>query len=421
MAQLLYNIGMTAALPFGAAWLATRRRPLLGRIAPAIPPLAARPIWVHACSVGEVAAARALLDALIRRWPDTPVLLTTSTLTGRALADQLKNGAAVTWFPVDQRQVVQRFFRRARPRVLVLLETEIWPNVVWVAARRGVPVVVASARISDKHYARYLRHRRFFRKVFEQITAVGAQNPEYARRFQELGAQSERVGVTGNVKFDGVTTSIPEETRERLRRECELPPEAPVIVFGSTRPGDEALAARVWKTIARGYPDARLVVAPRHLERVEEAIQALGAPLSRLSERRREHPRPAARIILVDTLGELTAFYSLATVAVVGGSFFPGVNGHNPLEPAALGVPTVFGPYMSNFMDPTRVLVEAFAAVQVTAPGELPDALKRLLADRDLRARLGRRARETILANQGAVDRTVELIAGTMLKSGEVR
>jgi 3-deoxy-D-manno-octulosonic-acid transferase len=405
MTHLLYNIGMTAALPFGAASLAVRRRP----------------IWVHACSVGEVAAARPLLDALVKRWPDTPVLLTTSTLTGRALADQLKNGAAVTWFPVDQRQVVGHFFRRVRPRVLALLETEIWPNVVGVAARRGVPVLVASGRISDKHYARYLRHRRFFQAVFEQITAVGAQNPEYARRFQELGVDAARIRVTGNVKFDGVTTNIPEETRARLRRECELPPEAPVIVFGSTRPGDEALAARAWKTFAKGYPEARLVVAPRHLDRLEEAKQALDGPLSRLSERRCDPPGPAARILLVDTLGELTAFYSLATIAVIGGSFFPGVNGHNPLEPAALGVPTVFGPYMSNFMDPTRVLVEAYAAVQVDSPEELPNALKRLLADPALRARLGQRARESVLANQGAVERTVELIAETMLKSGPVR
>lgn len=299
------------------------------------------------------------------------------------------------------------------------METEIWPNVVRETERRGVPVVVANARLSDKHFARYRRYGDFFHGVFSRIAAVAAQHQTYAERFTALGVGSERVTITGNIKFDNVTMTIDSERLSALRSACGLGTHDPVIVFGSTRPGDEALAARCWNEWKDQFPGIRLVVAPRHLERLTEALAPFEEPVALRSALVAGNRSANERVLFVDTLGELVDFYALGTVAIVGGSFFPGVNGHNPLEPAALGVPTVFGPYMSNFIDPAEVLVAARGAVQVIDPQELARVVTALLRDPARREALASAARDAVEKNKGALARTMHVVDGVMLKCAQ--
>ena len=281
MNQLLYDIITTIGAGPAAAWLALsqKRRPLLARFSAPNVASAVSPIWVHACSVGELGVARPVIEALLVRHSDTPVVLTVSTRSGWEMARQLNLPIALAWFPVDQRAVVSRFFYRVRPRVLVLMETEIWPNVLREAQRTNVPVLVLNGRISDKHFARYQRFPNFFRAVFSRITAAGVQREQYANRFNTLGVDRARITITGNIKFDNLTTEINAPALESLRNACGIPDNAPVIVFGSTRPGDEMLAAKCWQQWKTLHPELRMVVAPRHPHRLGEAL----APFTSLS------------------------------------------------------------------------------------------------------------------------------------------
>ncbi|MCC6487622.1 MAG: 3-deoxy-D-manno-octulosonic acid transferase [Candidatus Hydrogenedentes bacterium] len=418
IAQALYDIATTAAAPLAAGYLllSSKYRPLLGRFRPPFPRPAAPPLWLQACSVGEAAVAATLLRSLRARWTDLPLHLTVSTVAGRTRAEELAPGTPISWFPVDQRLVVRDFLARMNPRMLVLVETEIWPNTIRLARQQGIPVVLVNARISDKHYPRYLRWRRLFEPAFARVTAAGAQSDVHAERLVSLGVPSAAVTVTGNTKFDGVTTQVDPALQVSLKRECGLLQRSPIVVFGCTRPGDEQLAAAVWESLKRAWPDAGLVVAPRHIERTPEIARYFNEPVLLRSRCKNAPPSGDARILILDTLGELISFYSLADVAVVGGSFYPGVNGHNPLEPAALGVATVFGPFMSNFADPARVLIGCDGAAQVSDADALQRSLLALLADAGWRARLAHNAREAIAQNHGATDRTLDLIGDIMMK-----
>jgi len=413
MVYAFYNIATSLAAPFGAAWLAleSKHRRLLGRFAPPIPVSHGRPFWVQACSVGEVGTAKQLIMAMRQRWPEIPVALTVSTASGYDLAEAACQDVALTWFPFDHPYVVRRFVRGLAPRALILIETEIWPNVLREAHRAGAAAVLVNGRLSDKHIGRYQRFGFLFRRVLSHLSAAGMQNEEYAERLKSLGADPARVHVTGNTKFDGAMTEIDAARLVCLRREIGFIPGQPVVIFGSTRPGDETLAASCWRTLRNSFHSLRLVVAPRHPERVEEAISAFDEPILRRSETSQGRSPAGERVIVLDTVGELATFYALATVVVIGGSFFPGVNGHNPVESAALGVPTVFGPYMRNFVDPARELLARGGAVQVDRPEGLLPVLTRLLTDEQERTRIGARGREAVLANQGATGRNLDLLA----------
>ncbi|MCC6699371.1 MAG: 3-deoxy-D-manno-octulosonic acid transferase [Candidatus Hydrogenedentes bacterium] len=418
IAQAFYDIATTAVTPLAAGYMLLRgkHRPLLGRFRPQLPQPAGQPLWLQACSVGETAVAALLLRGLRARWTDLPLFLTVSTVAGRSRAEELASGTPISWFPVDQRVIVRDFLVRLNPRILVLVETEIWPNTIRIAHEQGIPVVLVNARISDKHYPRYLRWRSLFQPAFSRIAAAGAQSDTHAERLISLGVPAGAVTVTGNTKFDGVTTHVDPALQDALKRETGLLRRSPIVVFGSTRPGDEQLAATVWESLKRAWPDAGLVVAPRHIQRTPEIVRHFSEPVQLRSRCKDAPPSTDARVLVLDTLGELVPFYSLADVAVVGGSFYPGVNGHNPLEPAALGVATVFGPYMSNFADPARVLTGCGGATQVSGPDALERALLDLLADAGRRTRLARSAGEAITLNHGATDRTLDLIGDTMMK-----
>ncbi len=414
MMLYLYKIVVTLATPFVALWLAmsARRRPLLARFRPPVLNFDTPPIWVHACSVGEVNTARPIVEAMERRWPGSPCLLTVSTPAAMALAQDLQLPAQVAWFPFDNPFLVGIFLRRLRPKALVLIETELWPCVITQTCAAGAPVLLVNGRLSDSHAASYRRFAALFRPAIRCITSAGMQNERYAERLQALGADPARVTVTGNSKFDSAPARLSGEERATLRTTLRIPPEAPVLIFGSTRPGDEALAAQCWERLRDRLPGLVLIVAPRHLERLSEAREAFRGPTVLL---RSELDAAAGSmsdggVVLLDTHGELSRIYAIATVAVVGGSFYPGVDGHNPIEPAAQGVPTVFGPYMRNFPEAADALLAQNGAVQSTSADTLCSVLESLLDDRGARTRLGENASRVVLENRGATERTLELI-----------
>lgn len=413
MRFLIYNLILALLAPATRWWLRrdARRRSLADRFDPGFPELPERPICLHACSLGEVNAARTLVEGLIQAYPGAPIMVTTSTCAGRARAEELYGVERVAWFPFDTRRAVSRFLDRANPRILLLFETELWPNVLSGCRARGIPAVLVNGRLSDRHERRYRWLAWWYRAMVRDLSGACMQTERHAERIMALGAPRERVHVAGNLKFDAVRTSTELRARNQLRAACGMKAGAPVLVFGSTRPGDEALASACWATLREECPELRLVVAPRHVNRAEEAIAPFSEPVIRRSAMRVGGRSRGERVILLDTLGELSDFYAIASVAVIGGSFYPGVNGHNPLEPAALGVPVVFGPYMANFADSAAVLVARGGARQVACPEDLYLALSELLGNAAERRQMGTRARRAVLQNQGATERTVALLA----------
>ncbi len=420
MYYLGYNLLWALAKPLLQTCLRLQPKysTLLSRFRPEYHPTDKPPIWIQACSVGEVNTARPLVDALARRFPTTPILLTTSTVAGYALAVNryADTFVQVMWMPFDHRVAVRRCIESINPRILILLETEIWPNLLRETERFGTPTCIVNGRLSDKHYRNYQRWQCIFSAALQYLNVVGVQNERYAERFEALGYPKEKLMVTGNLKFDAVTTAVDAKTRNRLRLLCGYKAEDLLLVFGSTRPGDEALALQCWRDLRSSYPHLRLVIVPRHLERVAEIQRTINAPHVLRSGLEQPGGRDSATdILLVDTMGELVFWYALASVAVIGGSFHPGVEGHNPLEPAALGVPTVFGPYISNFRDPAKTLLEAEGAVQVMDVNHLPELLHSLLDDPAERRQLGTRARKVVLKHQGAVEKNVDLVESVLM------
>ncbi len=415
MRLFLYDVFTSAAAPLVCTrlMLSRRYRTLLKRFYPEVPDFRGSPVWFQACSLGEVNVAKPILDAVCKRLPDDDceMLLTVSTLAGRTAAESAKLPAKITWCPFDQRQIVTRFVKTVQPRALILVETEVWPNLVRCTADLGIPVAIINGRISDKHLPRYQRFSGWLKPVFGRISLACMQNEEYAERIVELGVPRSNVRVTGNTKFDGVALDVNRDEVRDLREACGIREDASVLVFGSTRPGDERLAAECWNILKNEFPELILVLVPRHTERTEEVMAFFSNEKILLRSRLKQGAKPAGeRVLIVDVMGELVKFYAMAALAVIGGSFYPGVNGHNPLESAALGIPTVFGPYMRNFIDPARALISAGGARQVKSPDDLAEVLVGLLSDSAERARLATRGREAVLANRGAIERTLDAI-----------
>jgi len=383
---------------------------MLRRFRPKIPDIPGRPFWIHACSIGEIEIARTLVAELTERFPKHPVLVTASTPTGLKRARRLFPGRS-TYFPFEWPPAVSRFVKRVNPAALLLIETELWPLVLQASAARAVPVAIVNGRISDSSFPGYLRARPMLAPLLRRaVDRVASQSQADGDRFVRLGVPRDRVAACGNIKVDA-TVPRSESDRDVWRRTLGIPSRAGVVVFGSTHPGEEALAMQCWEALASAGSTVWLIVAPRHIERAAEARSALRRGPATLRSRLGNTPDEADRGILVlDTHGELRASYAIATVAVIGGSFYPGIGGHNPLEPAAEGVATVFGPYMDNFAEAAASLVEGNGAIQVDGPDTLPETLVGLLADESRRSVIGRRGREIVEHARGATRRSVDHI-----------
>lgn len=384
------------------------------------PSLARSPIWVHAVSVGEVQAAAALVLALRERHPDIPILVTTFTPTGAARARALfRDAAEVRFLPFDLPGSVRRFLQRARPRLAVIVETELWPNLYRQCRRRRIPLVIASARLSPRSTDRYRRLGALFRETVSGGIVIAAQGEKDAERFLSLGAAVERTHVTGNLKFD---LALPPDIHERgraLRR--QYAPARPLWTAGSTHgDGEEAAVLEAHRHVRTVHPGALLVLAPRHPTRFGEVASWLERQGIAFVRRSRSSAAGggACEVLLLDTLGELLDFYAAADVAFVGGSLAP-IGGHNLLEPAALGLPVLTGPHNSNGEDVARLLLDRGAAQIVRSGAELGTRVAELLADPALRAEMGGRGREAVDRNRGALEKLLALIDPLLRSEGQ--
>ncbi len=366
-------------------------------------------IWVHAVSVGEVQAAAVLVHRLHERYPQIPLVVTTLTPTGAERARSLLgNQSKVRYMPLDLPGSVHRFFDRVKPRIAVIFETELWPNLYHECGRRRVPLVLASARISPRSVGRYRRFIMLFRQVLEHGAVIAAQGEADAARFRSLGAPTERTHVTGNIKFD---FAVPPEVVPRGRQLREYYASGrPVWIAGSTHAGEEDAVLNAHREVRRMHPTALLVLVPRHPQRFSEVAAWLERQHAKFVKRSRHTAASAGtEVLLVDTLGELLDFYAAADVAFVGGSLVP-VGGHNLLEPAALGVAVLAGPHNFNSADIARILAEAGAAGIVNNEKELAQRVAALLSDPAERARMVATARASIEDNRGALNKLLGLI-----------
>ncbi|HEV8310970.1 MAG TPA: 3-deoxy-D-manno-octulosonic acid transferase [Methylomirabilota bacterium] len=367
--------------------------------------------WVHAVSVGEVMAAVPLVHALRQRWPESEVVLSTVTATGASVArTRLTETAAAFVFPVDLALATRRAVQRVRPRCFIGLETEIWPNLLRTLRAAGVPAVLANGRISDRSLRRYGWAGGLFRRVLDDIQLFAMQSEEDARRIISLGAQPERVVVTGNLKMEMPAGEGGAD--ELWRRLLHLGP-VPVWVAGSTHRGEEGPILDAYVALRARVGSLCLILAPRHPERVDE-VEALARARGLAPTRRsRIEPGAPSELILLDTVGELAQLYAVADVIFVGGSLVP-AGGHNVIEPALHAKPIVFGPHMANFRDAAQTLLRARGAIQVRDAGELPGALGALLADAAARRELGEAAWRAVRAHQGACERTIEALEAVL-------
>jgi 3-deoxy-D-manno-octulosonic-acid transferase len=397
---------------WGAGYpLALRERLGFLRVPP--PPSSGERFWVHAVSVGEVMAAVPLVQALRTRWPAADVVVSTVTATGERVArTRLPGATAIVTFPLDLRGPAGRAVRRIGARCFVSLETELWPNLLRVLRRAGVPAVLANGRISDRSYRRYRLVRGLFRRVLADVALFGMQSEEDARRIISLGALPERVVVTGNLKMEAPGGDA---GAERLWRRLLHLGEAPVLVAGSTHRGEEPLVLDAFLGVRRGLRELRLVLAPRHPERLDEAETLTRERGLRVVRRSRVASGQTAEVILLDTVGELASLYGVADVIFVGGSLVP-AGGHNVIEPALHGKPVIFGPYMTNFREAARLLLEAGGGVQVRDVGELTATVERLLADAAARRAAGQAAWNAVRAHQGACVRTVDALEAVLTR-----
>jgi 3-deoxy-D-manno-octulosonic-acid transferase len=360
-------------------------------------------IWLHAVSVGEVQAGAALIDALRERWPGQPMLITSATPGGRARARELFGANSdVRYAPYDLPPLLRRVLRERAPALLIVLETEIWPNLLAACAAQSIPVLFASARMSARTAARYQRMRELVRDAMQRCVTVAAQSAADAERFAALGVPVTRLCVCGNIKFEQAAGAA-EIARGRQLRDRYATGTA-LWVAGSTHAGEEEALLDALERLASQRSRTVLVLAPRHAPRFDEVAALLGKRQLRYVRHSQSQPPPSGlQVVLVDTLGELRDFYAAADLAFVGGSLVP-VGGHNLLEPAAFGVAILTGPQQFNAPQISQALLAAGGLRIVNDATELASAAVELLADPSARAKLGAAAREVIAANRGVLD-----------------
>jgi 3-deoxy-D-manno-octulosonic-acid transferase len=373
-------------------------------------------VWIHAVSVGEVNLATQLIRALEPRLPNVKIVVSTTTTTGMGeLQRKTPSHIGKIYYPIDRKRYVARALGAIKPVAVLLMEAEVWPNFLWRARNLDIPVFLVNARLSERSYRWYRRLGWFFRPLFESFAGVGAQNEADAARLRELGCRPEVIRVVGSLKFDAAqleertTLDVP-----ALLRQVGVEPDRRILLGGSTHAGEEAVLAEMFQRLRTRHPDLFLVLVPRHFERgreVGETLARLGVRFVYRSEITSRTSLAPGQVdcLLVNTTGELRHFYPHATVVFVGKSL-TAEGGQNPLEPAAVGRPVVFGPHMENFAEIAGKLVSGGGAWQVASAAELETAVDRLLGDPQLREQMGRRAVEVVRENLGAVERTVEMV-----------
>jgi 3-deoxy-D-manno-octulosonic-acid transferase len=381
----------------------------LGRVAQRLAVEPGRPaIWVHAVSVGEVLAVSGLVEELRKRFSQHRIVISTTTDTGQKLARTRFGAENVFYFPLDFAFAIRPYLRLFQPELIVIAETEFWPNFLRLAHAGDARIAIVNARISDRSWSGYRRFRRLLREVLRHVDLFLTQTTDDAHRLAQIGAPADRVRVTGNLKFDVPAPAAPPIVAS-LRAAFRRADSGPVIVCGSTVEGEEPLLLQAFVNILASHPLAVLILAPRHPERFGEVAELLDKLGIRFWRRSLWSGDPiGGGVLLIDTIGELAALYALADVAFVGGSLVPR-GGHNIIEPAQHGVPIIVGNYTENFRDMVS-LFQSRDAVRVVGPAELPLAFMELISNPSERVALGRRAEETLRAQTGATQRTMQAL-----------
>ena len=372
-------------------------------------------LWFHAASVGEVQGLQPVIAALHDRFPSRPVVLSTFTPAGKALARKVVPQAErVFLLPVDLPWIVGRVARRLRPGALIVQETELWPNLFRALGQMRVPIVLVNGRLSPRSFRRYARIRPFMRRVLANVSLVLAQSDRSAQRFQGLGVPAHKIQTVGNTNVDRALSQAEQPTPPHPM--AALLADRRVLVAGSTHDGEEAILLSVYRRLRVQHPDLCLVLAPRHLERVETVarhVQACNLSAIRRSRYPGETSESQPDVVILDTLGELVAFYKLCAVAFVGGSLAP-IGGHNILEPVMFAKPLLFGPHMHHFPELADLLRNADGAIQVRDEIDLYTQTAHLLANPAEAAAMGQRAFQTLGSHRGALQRTCAALADVL-------
>ncbi len=369
-------------------------------------------IWIHAVSVGEVMAAAPLVTALRARFPKYSLVVTTTTPTGsEQVLRQFKNTVKHLYVPYDLIGAVRRFLNRTHPALAVIIETELWPNLLYYSHKRGIPILLANARLSERSCRGYRWINRLTKEMMSKITLVAAQSKKDGERFISLGLNPARLLVTGNVKFD---LRLPETLMHEGKLLRETWGARPTLIAASTHDGEENIVLNAFREIRVHYPDVFLILVPRHPDRFEKVAKLCeNAGFSVVKRSLRQPPNSTIDILLGDTMGELHLLYTASDIAFVGGSLVP-VGGHNLIEPAAVRLPIISGHYLHNFAPISELLKAANAVIIVDNQENLQRAIIELLGDEQKRKSLGERAYQVSTANTGAVEKHMAWISNQL-------
>ena len=423
---ILYNILLWIAALLLVPWYAIKmmrtgkyRRGFgqrLGLLPPAIlAGLTGHPrLWFHAVSVGEVTVAAPIIAVLRKRLPGAAIILSTTTDTGQEMARRIIPGAdALIYYPLDLLGAVHRAIDAIRPDVFVLTETELWPNFIRYCRARGVHVLMANGRLSPRSFRRYRLSRFFWKGILADLGGIGTISELDAERFRSLGAPAARLKICGNAKYDSLAAQTSAALLAAMQSRLHIEADAPVLVAGSTHEGEEAIILGVYGKLLQSYPDGKLIVIPRHVERASSVVAQVRDAgfhdIITMSEIIGGRPRQDERVIVVDVIGELFKVYGLATVVFCGGSLVA-KGGQNIMEAAAWGKVVLYGPFMDDFREERMLLENAGAGITVHDGDELLDAILKLMADRTAMIQRGEAGRRLVAANSGAADRYADMI-----------
>jgi 3-deoxy-D-manno-octulosonic-acid transferase len=429
MIHFLYNSLLTFLLILASPYLLLRsliqkrfREGLLQRMGFFKNLLFEKPIWIHAASVGEVLCSIPLLKKITKEFPQLKIVLTTMTSTGNETAKtRLPEADRVLFVPIDHPLFIRRTIGKIQPSLLLIAETELWPNLLRSCGRKGIPIILFNGRISQKSFQRYLFLKFFFKGCLKYVSLFLMQTEEDRRRIIEMGGESEKTRTLGNLKFDQTFPPFTQGTMTEMAKVLGLHEEEKILIAGSTHSGEEEILVTLYKALKEVNPHLVLILAPRHLDRLDEverilkkeSLSWLRKTSLSLGPGRSDRDRP--EVILLDTIGELMSIYSLGTLVFVGGSLVP-VGGHNPLEPLFFKKCVLFGPYMFNFLDISNRLIETGGAIQVSGKEDLFSQLKRLLPDDGARKEVGEKGYQFLQRHQGATQRLFEEIRPFLIK-----
>ncbi|MFA5701830.1 MAG: 3-deoxy-D-manno-octulosonic acid transferase [Desulfuromonas sp.] len=423
MVYLLYDILLLLSMVFLLPWYVIRGcvrgkgrqglRERLGFLSPRVLAIlkGRQVIWIHAVSVGETRAAVPLIKKLRLTYPDAVLLLSNVTETGREIAESIPEIDVCIYFPIDFSAAARHVVRKVNPALVLIVETEIWPQFVRMCHERAIPVVLVNGRISDRSFPRYRLVDRLLKPVLAQITFFCMQSELDACRIALLGANAENICVSGNIKFDQSGTPAEDLDSKHLRAQFGIASEAKVWVAGSTHQGEDEIIVRVYQRLLQSFPDLILILVPRHPHRsrqVGELLSKAGVTWYLRSDNTFP-PLPGGSVLLVDTLGEMLSFYTVADVVFVGGSLVP-VGGHNILEASMVEKPVMFGPWMQNFKDIAKYISTAQGFGEVHDEGELHQLLTELLHDQDMGRSAGARGAAVLQQHAGATRKTIAVV-----------